>query len=52
MIIPYTNVLGRKFDIAVKGHSWTIFVLINLVDFESKMLYTKIQHQNFVGSGE
>ena len=45
--IPFTNVCGRKFDFAVKK-SKVIFgpFLISLVDFESKMLYIKIQHQN------
>ena len=35
----------------VKGQS-TIIVWTNLVDLESMMLYTMIQPQSFMGSGE
>ena len=42
---PHINAQGRKFDLAVI--IWT-----NLVELESSMLYTKIQPQSFLGSGE
>ena len=42
LILPYK----------VKGHPRTIIKKINLVDLESMVLYSKDQHQNFVGSGE
>ena len=35
----------------VKGHP-SIIIWTNLVDFESPMLYTKIQPQSFLSSGE
>ena len=46
--------LGQKFDRAVKtvkGHPW-IIIWTSLVDLASLMLYTKIQPQSFLGSGE
>ena len=49
-----TNVWGRKSDIAVKkakGQPRTI-ISTDLADIESPMLYTKIQPQSFLGSGE
>ena len=35
----------------VKGQ-FTVIIWTNLVDLESSMLYTKIQSQSFLGSGE
>ena len=45
--IPFTNIWGCKSDIRKKGQrSSSDHFLIILVDFESKMLYIKIQRQN------
>ena len=45
--------LGHKFDLTKKanGHP-SIIISTNLVAFESLMLYTKIQPQSFLSSGE
>ena len=44
---PHIWPCGKK----VKGQSTTI-IWINLVDIEFQILYTKIQPQSFLGSGE
>ena len=44
---------GHKFDLAMKRSKVNLVIIsTNLVDNESSMLYTKIQHQSFLGSGE
>ena len=48
---PHTNVWGHKFDLAVKRLKVHL-QSANLVDPESSRLYTKIQPQSFLGSGE
>ena len=53
-IFLHTVAWGRKFDLIlkkVKGQPWVI-IWTNLADLESMMLYTKIQSQSFLGSGE
>ena len=51
---PHTNAWGRKFDLAIKKVKGPLTVIIwtNLVDFESSMLYAKIQPKSCLGSGE
>ena len=44
--------LGHEFDHTIKRSKSSIIISINLVDFESLMLYTKIQPQSFLSSGE
>ena len=59
----HTNAWGRKSDLVVKKYGmlrvvWAtegqprIIIWTELVDLESSMLYTKIQPQSFLGSGE
>ena len=51
---PNTNVWEGKFDLDVKkvNGQFTVILLINLVDLKSSMLYTKIQLQSILDSGE
>ena len=51
---PHINTSGRKFDHAIERSKGPLTVMIstNLVDLESSMLYTNIQPQSFLGSGE
>ena len=51
---PHANVLGCKFDLAlkkIKGQP-TPIIWTNLVELESSMPYTNNQPQSFLGSGE
>ena len=48
----HINVLGRIFDLKkIKGQPTTI-IWIKLKDRVYPILYTKIQHESFLGSGE